>query len=505
MARYLEYLRKSRMDTDDEEVSVEETLSRHRQILEKFCKDKKLNVVEILEEVGSGESLASRPKMMRLLELVNTGMYDGVVCMDIERLSRGSSMDSGYIMQIFQANSCKIITPGKTYDLLNESDEQFTDMKFMFSRYELKTINKRLVRGRNHSASEGKFMGSMAAYGYEPYKLPGVKGNSLRIVPHEAEVVRMIFEMYGKQGMGYNAVAYKLNDLGIPSRTGQWGATSIVNIINNEVYLGKIRWRREPVKRVMKDGRMAKKRILNEDYEVYDGLHEPIITQEQWDLAKAAQVERNHTSNHTDRQLRNPLAGILMCGKCGTIMKRYIPDAKRNPTPWYRCTKRGCDCKMIKCETVERAIRDAMEDWLDEYIIQINSDQKAAVDPVETALISIRSELEQLQHQQENICEYLEKGIYTIDVFSKRNATLAKEIKQLQMKEQNLLQQQKDGSQQEKIVSRLIPATQHILDNYSDLSVEEKNQLWKLVMKKATVYRSQDDALTVKIYPNLPK
>ena len=505
MARYLEYLRKSRMDTDYEEVSVEETLSRHRQILEKFCKDKKLNVVEVLEEVGSGESLASRPKMMRLLELVNTGMYDGVVCMDIERLSRGSSMDSGYIMQIFQANSCKIITPGKTYDLLNESDEQFTDMKFMFSRYELKTINKRLVRGRNQSASEGKFMGSMAAYGYEPYKLPGVKGNSLRVIPHEAEVVRMIFDMYGQQGMGYNAVAYKLNDLGIPSRTGQWGATSIVNIINNEVYLGKIRWRREPVKRIMKDGRMAKKRILNDDYEVYDGLHEPIITQEQWDLAKNAQVERNHTSNHTDRQLRNPLAGVLLCEKCGTIMKRYIPDAKRNPTPWYRCTKRGCDCKMIKCETVEQAIRDAMEDWLDEYIIQIHSVQEPSVDPIETALRSVRAELEQLQHQQENICEYLEKGIYTIDVFSKRNATLTEEIKELQTAEANLLQQQKDGSQQEKIASRLIPATQHILENYADLSVEEKNQLWKLVMKKATVYRSQDDALTVKIYPNLPK
>lgn len=54
-------------------------------------------------------------------------------------------------MQVFQTNACKIITPGKTYDLQNESDEQFTDMKFLFSRYELKTINKRLVRGRNHS------------------------------------------------------------------------------------------------------------------------------------------------------------------------------------------------------------------------------------------------------------------------------------------------------------------------------------------------------------------
>lgn len=162
MARYLEYLRKSRMDTDYEEVSVEETLSRHRQILDKFCKEKKLNVVEVLEEVVSGESLASRPQMMRLLELVNTGMYNGVVCMDIERLSRGSSMESGYIMQVFQTNDCKIITPGKTYDLQNESDEQFTDMKFMFSRYEFKTINKRLVRGRNQSAAEGKLIDPVA-------------------------------------------------------------------------------------------------------------------------------------------------------------------------------------------------------------------------------------------------------------------------------------------------------------------------------------------------------
>ena len=154
-------------------MSVKETLSRHRTILENFCKAKKLHVAEVLEEVVSGESLYARPEMMRLLDMINTGMYAGVVCMDIERLSRGSSLESGHIMQVLQVNSCKIITPGKTYDLQNDSDEQFTDMKFMFSRYELKTINKRLVRGRNQSASEGKFMGSMAPYGYRAFKLPG--------------------------------------------------------------------------------------------------------------------------------------------------------------------------------------------------------------------------------------------------------------------------------------------------------------------------------------------
>ncbi len=132
-----------------------------------FCEANRFHVIEVLEEVVSGESLSVRPKMMKLLEMGNTGMYAGVICIDIERLSRGSSLESGYIMQIFRTNNCKIITPSKIYDLQNESDEQFTDMKFMFSRYELKTITKRLVRGRNQSASEGKFLSSIPPYGYE--------------------------------------------------------------------------------------------------------------------------------------------------------------------------------------------------------------------------------------------------------------------------------------------------------------------------------------------------
>ena len=37
------------------------------------------------------------------------------------------------------------------------------------------------------------------------------------------------------------------------------------------------------------------------------------------------------------------------------------------------------------------------------------------------------------------------------------------------------------------------------------LTILEKNQLWKLVLKKVTVYRSQDDELSIQLYPNLPK
>lgn len=80
-------------------------------------------------------------------------------------------------------------------------------------------------------------------------------------------------------------------------------------------------------------------------------------------------------------------------------------------------------------------------------------------------------------------------------MFAKRNTTLAKEIKQLQTAEADLLRQQGEGDQKKQATVQIIPTTQHILENYQILTAAEKNRLWKLVMAKATVYRSPDSKL----------
>ena len=139
------------------------------------------------------------------------------------------------------------------------------------------------------------------------------------------------------------------------------------------------------------------------------------------------------------------------------------------------------------------------------YMIQIETDEPPTVDPVEAALKTVQTQLSGLQSQQESICEYLEKGIYTIDIFTKRNAALNKEIKQLQQAEADLLRRKAQDNQQKQATAQIIPTTQHILENYPRLNTLEKNQLWKLVMKKATVYRSQDGEVSLHIYPNIPK
>ena len=102
---------------------------------------------------------------------------------------------------------------------------------------------------------------------------------------------------------------------------------------------------------------------------------------------------------------------------------------------------------MIKCDTVENYIYDAMEEWLEQYVLQINSDQQPVIDPIESSLEAIRGQITALQQQQDKLCEYLEKGIYSVEMFTKRNATLATEIKQLQSSEAELVQQQNAGNE----------------------------------------------------------
>lgn len=90
-------------------------------------------------------------------------------------------------------------------------------------------------------------------------------------------------------------------------------------------------------------------------------------------------------------------------------------------------------------------------------------------------------------------------------MFTKRNRALTQEIKQLVETEADLLKKKNASDEKESAETQIIPTAQHILGSYPILSVEEKNRLWKLVLKKATIYRSPDDEVTIRIWPNLPK
>ena len=508
MAQYIEYLRKSQLDKDYDDISVEETLKRHRAILADFIRREKLNVTVVLEEVVSGESLSSRPKMLELLDLVNTGDYDGVICMDIDRLSRGSSVDSGYIMQVLQINGCKIVTPQKTYDLNNESDEQFADMKFMFSRYEHKIINKRLNAGRVSSQKEGKFVGSIAPYGYEIVKIKGEKGNTLKIVPEEAKIVKMIFDWYTQEGLGTGQVANRLNDLHIPPRNAaEWISSTIRQIIDNEHYIGKTLSKKRPIKKQFVDGKIIKKVYRSKDYDLFDGRHEAIITEEQFELAQKIRKEKYVAPAKISFEVSNPFAGLIRCEICGSLMNRVTPRLNANTAPRFRCKKaRTCGCKSHKAPEVEEAIVEAMREWLDGYILTLGTELPIEDDGLETSLEMLQKRLEDLFEQQDSICELHEKGEYSDRLFKRRNDAIEKEIDQVESDIADLELKISERSETQSAQLNIIPTTQRLLDNYDQLTPKEKNDLWKEVLYQVTFRKTEKKGrFDITIYPKLPR
>ncbi|MEG1501627.1 MAG: recombinase family protein, partial [Clostridiales bacterium] len=162
---YCLYLRKSRRDAEAEAHGEGETIARHEKILLQVAKNQGLSITEIHREIVSGETIAARPIVQKLLSQVEQGLWQGVLVMEIERLARGDTIDQGIIAQTFKLSDTKIITPVKTYDPNNEFDEEYFEFGLFMSRREYKTINRRLQSGRKQSAMEGNFIGNKRCAG----------------------------------------------------------------------------------------------------------------------------------------------------------------------------------------------------------------------------------------------------------------------------------------------------------------------------------------------------
>lgn len=78
-------------------------------------------------------------------------------------------------------------------------------------------------------------------------------------------------------------------------------------------------------------------------------------------------------------------------------------------------------------------------------------------DTTETELETVQGQLVQLQAHQDSICEHLEKGIYTVDMFTKRNSVLSRDIKKLQTTEAALPKWQTTGKKNDRAQQKLIP------------------------------------------------
>ncbi len=455
------YLRKSR---EDEELKGE-TLARHEKMLIEYCARNNLHISKIYKEVVSGESIANRPEMQKLLDDVATGLYDGVVCVEIERLSRGNQIDQVEILDVFKSSNTKIYTLNKVYDLTKEEiDEEYFEFALFMSRREYKTITRRLQRGRLQATKEGYYIGNNIPYGFDKTRVD--KGFILIPNEKEADVVRYIFNEY-VAGVGTSSIAKALNDKGIKTKLGSfWVNTRIMDIIKNKIYIGMIHSTK-----------------LNT---WVDGKHNAIVDPAIFEQAqtinalKAPKVRKNDT-------VKNPFAGLARCGCCGLLMQRncnyrynieYLM-CNRNPS----CTNR----KAVKIDYVEsyvlKELKEALKGFnyfLDNSQAEINAQRNSR----DNELILLSKELKIKETQLTKACDLLEQGVYNIELFKKRTSVLNTDIENIKQRIGEIKETPLDD---DKKALKAIPILEKVLEKYPSLDAGQKNKLLRSIIKSIDI------------------
>lgn len=496
------YLRKSRADREAEARGEGETLARHEHILLDLAKKQGYSIGAIYREVVSGETIADRPVMQQLLREVESGMWDGVLVVEVERLARGDTIDQGTVARAFQYSDTKIITPIKTFDPNNESDEEYFEFDLFMSRREYKTIKRRLNAGRISSVKEGKYCGNKPPYGYERVKLEKEKGYTLRPVPAQAEVVKMIYTWYAGDGceqIGVAKIVRKLNDMGIKSALGgDWTPASIQGILTNPVYIGKIRWNGRKTVKTIQGGQVVKTRPRSKDVLVCDGLHPAIISDNLYNSAQKIRQKNPPRPISIKNTVRNPLAGIVYCSKCGRAMVRR-PYQKSGQEDTLMCPYTSCPTVSSKLSLVEKAVIDGIEEIAEEY--KLNNDISVSSKDIDLGIVSKQnlihekeSELERLNNQKTKQYDLLEQGIYTTEVFLERSKAIAESVQACS----DSIEKLKEEINRDKVLveqqSAFIPRCEELLNNYWSLDMESRNKMLKSLIDKVIYTKDNKNA-----------
>lgn len=329
---YDAYLRKSRADMELEKLKKFDTLKQHEKFLKDRAKQLGIKIRHIYREVVSGESIQERPEIQKVLKDIETGTVDGILVVEVERLTRGDSKDQGTISQAFKYSNTLIITLNKIYDPNSDDDEEYFEFGLFMSRREYKAINRRMQRQRLANVLAGKYCASEPPFGYKKVRLKYDKGFTLEPVEAEAEVIKDMFQKRS-EGMGFDIICNWLNTLDFrPKKSDVWTPATIRGMLSNPVYLGKIRWNNNKQEKRLVNGQIVKTRKRNKkNLIVVEGLHPAIVEENVYNLAQS--ITPKNTSTKRGTELQNPLATLIKCADCGRSMQRrpYYPNKNQKP------------------------------------------------------------------------------------------------------------------------------------------------------------------------------
>lgn len=478
---YIMYLRKSRADNPHE--SVEEVLLKHETILQEFAERSLGGRIPehcIYREVVSGETIDERPEMLKVLTHLENPDLKGVLVVEPQRLSRGDLEDCGKIVNAFRYSNTEVVTPNMTYNLQNKMERKFFEQELMRGNDYLEYTKEILLRGRIAAVKRGCYIGNIPPFGYDKDKI----GDDSTLKPNDmAPFVLMAFEMYVNEGKTHLEIGRHFDKIGVkPYRSTIWEKSSIRSMLQNQHYIGKVVFGAVRREKVYKDGSVShvRNRVAEPDEVVIaEGLHPAIVPLE---LFNAAQEKlSNNPRANIDKTLKNPLAGLIACSRCGKMLMQHPYKHARTR---IECRNRNfCGAKSTFLdEVVEKVALTLEKVHLPELEAKLkNGDGNAAV--IQKRNIDrMYKELSDFEAKEDRLHELLENRTYTEEVFTRRYEKLRAEMEDLKSRIYQAKQNMpKDIDYSEKIIL-LKDAIAALRDN--SISPESQNKLLKAIVER---------------------
>ena len=312
------YTRKSTSEGLDQSFN---TLDAQRESAEAYIASQKGQGWECLptryDDGGYTGGNVERPALKRLLEDIEAGKVDVVVCYKVDRLTR-SLTDFARLMETLDKHHASFVSVTQSFDTSNSMGRLTLNVLLSFAQFERELCSERTRDKIAAARRKGKWAGGLPVLGYDIVHQPG--GNTLAVNPEEADRVRQIFSMYIEHGRAMPVVvACRHMGWTTKSWTAKTGRVMggkplsknlILRILKNVVYLGKVKHHDQ----------------------IYEGEHEAIIEQETFDQVQAKmEANREDHGSRVCNKNNALLKGLVQCVHCGCSMIHHAVSKPADP------------------------------------------------------------------------------------------------------------------------------------------------------------------------------
>ncbi len=271
----------------------------------------------------------NRDAFQQMLLACEKGQIDRIITKSITRFAR-NTVDLLNTVRKLKALSIDVYFEEEHVHTLSEEGELLLTVMASHAQEQSRAVSsncKWRIR-KNFSMGKASFC---RIYGYK------VQHGEYRIIPNEAEIIRMIYQDY-LSGMGPNAIRRKLISLNSPTKNGgKWTDGAINNILSNEKYIGDLLLQKSYVSDHLSKLQKPNKGELAQYY--VRNHHPAIIGREMFAAVQAEKKQRTALySTAFTEQKTYPFSSLITCSICGAhYMHKMASSGPKYIRPVWIC------------------------------------------------------------------------------------------------------------------------------------------------------------------------